>query len=204
MSKDDIPRKNAEGYPDPTAADALRNIQRSQQGLLSKRAGDQFEAVIKSSLVWYELKGLAFIQKTPEPIRQLSRPNPRGQFLACYEKAAQPDFTGTILGGRSVVFEAKHTDSDRIEYSRLTDEQIKQLDMHHHLGAAAFVVVSFGMQDFYRIPWKVWRDMKAIYGYKHMKQQDCEPYRVHYVDGVLKLLEGIELKYHEKKGEAGK
>lgn len=163
------------------------------RGLQSKRAGEHFEAMIEASLQWYEAKGAATITKTPEPMRPLRPPNSKGQFLACYVKAAQPDFQGTLTGGRSVVFEAKHTDAEKIEYSRLTDEQIEKLSTHHALGAAAFVLVSFGLQDFYRIPWDVWRDMKTIYGHKHMKRPECEPYRVHYIAGVLKLLEGIEL-----------
>lgn len=183
MSWDYIPGK---------AADPIKDIQRSYKGLQSKRAGDQFEALIEASLIWYELQELACAQKTPEPTKQLSKPNKRGQFLACYVKAAQPDFQGTLPGGRSVVFEAKHTDGEKIEYSRLTGEQIEKLRLHHKLGAAAFVLVSFGLQDFYRIPWEVWRDMRSIYGRKHMKQPECEPYRVQYTAGVIKLLEGIE------------
>ena len=201
MSWDYIPDKNHEGYYDPTAATALRNIQRSQQGLQSRRAGEYFENIISTSLCWYENKGLACIEKTPEPMKPLGKPNKKGQFLACYVKAAQPDFKGTITGGRSVVFEAKHTDGDRIEYSRLTDKQIEKLSRHHALGAAAFVLVSFGLHDFYRIPWEVWRDMQAIYGHKHMKQPECEPFRVQYIAGVLKLLDGIEPRRDKGGGE---
>ena len=122
MSWDYVPGKNAEGYPDPTAAAALSNVQRSQRGLQSKRAGEHFENMIAASLGWYKDKGVAFIEKTPEPMRPLRPPNRQGQFLACYTKAGQPDFKGTLTGGRAVVFEAKHTDSDRIEYNRLTPE----------------------------------------------------------------------------------
>lgn len=193
MSWDMVPGKNGEGYPDPTAATAFANISRSQKGLQSKRAGEQFENMISESLRWYEDKGVACIEKTPEPMRPLRAPNRQGQFLACYIKAGQPDFKGTLTGGRSVVFEAKHTDSDRIEFGRLTNEQIEKLSTHHSLGAATFVLVSFGLQDFYRIPWEIWRDMKTIYGRKHMKQPELEPYRVQYIAGVLKLLEGIEI-----------
>lgn len=182
MSWDYIPVKTA----------AAKSVQRSLQGLQSRRAGEQFETMIEDSLKWYELRGEACVEKTPEPMKPLRAPNRQGQFLACYVKAGQPDFKGTLTGGRSVVFEAKHTDSDRIEYSRLTNEQIEKLSTHHALGAAAFVLVSFGLQDFYRIPWEVWRDMKDIYGRKHMKQPECEPYRMQYTAGVIKLLEGIE------------
>lgn len=200
MSRGTVRGKNSEGYPDPTAATALANVQRSQKGLQSKRAGEYFEGLIAASLNWYKDKGVAFVEKTPEPMRPLRPPNRQGQFLACYIKAGQPDFKGTLTGGRAVVFEAKHTDSDRIEQSRLTDEQVASLTKHHSLGAAAFVMVSFGLQDFYRVPWEVWRDMKGIYGRKHMKQDELEPYRVQYIAGVIKLLEGIELEYDDKEG----
>ena len=106
----------------------------------------------------------------------------------------------SVTGGRSVVFEAKHTDDDKIEYGRLTHEQIEALSQHHKLGAAAFIMVSVGLENFYRVPWEVWRDMKQIYGRKHMKLEDLEPYRVQYIAGILKLLEGVEIDYTEEGG----
>lgn len=169
---------------------SMNKTQRSQRGLLSRRNGELFENIIAASLIWYEDKGVSCVEKTPEPMKPLRAPNNRGQFLACYVKAGQPDFKGTITGGRSVVFEAKHTDSDRIEYSRLTDEQIERLRKHHRLGAAAFVLVSFGLQDFFRIPWEVWEHMKDIYGRKYIKAAELEQYRVQFIAGVIKLLDG--------------
>lgn len=185
MSWDYVPGKNAEGYPDPTAAAALSNVQRSQRGLQSKRAGEHFENMIAASLGWYKDKGVAFIEKTPEPMRPLRPPNRQGQFLACYTKAGQPDFKGTLTG-------------DRIEYNRLTPEQLSSLAEHDRLGAAAFILVSVELQDFYRVPWGVWRDMRKLYGHKHMNKAELEPFRVQYIAGVLKLLEGIELEYGEQ------
>ena len=44
-----------------------------------------------------------------------------------------------------------------------------------------------------RVPWEIWRDMKSRYGHKHMTQAELEPFRVEYIAGVLKLLEGVEL-----------
>ena len=45
--------------------------------------------------------------------------------------------------------------------------------------------------------------MKTIYGRKHIKQTELEPFRVQYIAGVLKLLEGVELDYNaETEGEA--
>lgn len=196
MSWDKMPPgRNAEGYPDPTATEAIASALKSQRGASNRIAGDHFEKIIEYSLLWYEDRGEAVVEKTPEPMKPLGKPNKKRQFLAHYVKAAQPDFKGTIHGGRSVVFEAKHTDTEKIEYSRLTPEQVERMEKHDRLGAACFVLVSFGLNDFYRIPWKVWERMQDIYGHKHMKQAECEPYRVQYIAGVLKLLEGIETRF---------
>lgn len=184
-------------YADPTAAKALRNVQRSVRGSQSRQAGAYFESIIEASLRWYRDKGLAEITKTPEPMKPLGKPNQRGQFLACFTKAAQPDFKGTLHTGRSVVFEAKNTMNDRIEYKATTEEQNEQLERHHKLGAVVFVLVAFNLQDFYRVPWPVWRSMKKLYGRKYLKPAELEQYRVQYIAGVLKLLDGIELKYAE-------
>lgn len=200
MSWDMGPGRNSEGYPAPTANTAIEHVQRSMRGSQSRIAGERFEAMINASLIWYKARGVAFVEKTPEPMKPLGAPNRQGHFLACFTKAAQPDYKGTLIGGRGVVFEAKHTDSDRIEYSRLSDEQRDALESHHKLGAAAFVLVSFGLTDFYRIPWEIFRDMRDIYGRKHIKQIELDKYRVQCIAGVIKMLEGIELKYHEKEG----
>ena len=162
-------------------------------GRQNKAAGEEWERILEVSCQHYRLTGEAEIEKTPEPMKQLGPKDRQGKFTACYTKKAQPDYKGTLKGGRSVVFEAKHTDSDRIEQSRLTDEQVASLTEHHRLGAATFILVSVGLQDFFRVPWEVWRDMKDIYGHKHMKLAELEPYRVQYIAGVLKLLEGVEL-----------
>ena len=81
---------------------------------------------------------------------------------------------------------------------RLTQEQLNSLSEHDRLGAAAFILVSVELQDFYRVPWGVWRDMRKLYGHKHMNKAELEPFRVQYIAGVLKLLEGIELEYGEQ------
>ena len=52
----------------------------------------------------------------------------------------QPDYKGTLRNGFSIVFEAKHTDTDRIKRAVITDEQEKRLDKHLALGAECFVL----------------------------------------------------------------
>lgn len=193
MSKDQ--RKNPEGYHDPTAYEAMKRCADPLHRLQGKRAkfvGGYFENLISASCDYYHERDIAHIEKTPEPMKVL-KPAPKqpGKFIACFEKAAQPDYKGTIKGGRSIVFEAKHTDKDRIDYSRLSREQVDGLERHHKLGALSFVIVSFEFQDFYRIPWTVWRDMKDLYGRKYLKLDDLESYRLPALAMVIKFLSGI-------------
>lgn len=186
-------RKNREGYRDPTAYEAERHIKAQIAGKQAKVNGDIFENMITASCNYYHDRGIAKIEKTPEPMKQVGPKNQRGQFTAYYLKQAQPDYGGTLKGGWSIYFEAKHTDSDRIDQRRLTQEQSDDLEHHHKLGAVAFVLVSFGLCDFYRIPWPVWRDMAEIFGRKYIKQSEIERYEVPSVAGYIKFLDGIEM-----------
>lgn len=158
------------------------------RGARSRVAGECFERYILAACEWYRSRGEADIDKAHEPMKPLRAPNERGQFLACYTKPAQPDFDGTLAGGRSIKFEAKHTDDARIERSRLTDRQMEKLESHHRLGALAFVLVSFSLQEFARIPWPVWRDMAKIYGRKYITREEAREYSVPCVAGTIKLL----------------
>lgn len=170
---------------------ALEEYKRMTQGQRSRQAGAFFEETIAASLDWHEARGILKADKTPEPMRPLQKPNKKGQFIACFTKKAQVDFCGTMQGGRAVRFEAKQTDTDRFERSRLTTEQMDDLRGHEKLGALCFVLLCFGVQNFYRVPWNVWDNMKAIYGRQYVKENDVAQYRIPSVAGVLKLLYGI-------------
>lgn len=161
------------------------------RGAQSRVAGECFERYILAACEWYRSRGEADIDKAHEPMKPLRAPNARGQFLACYTKPAQPDFDGTLAGGRSIKFEAKHTDDARIERSRLTPQQMEKLESHHRLGAIAFVLVSFSLQEFARIPWPVWRDMAKIYGRKYITREEAREYAVPCIAGTIKLLDKL-------------
>lgn len=163
-------------------------VDRHRQGAAARTQGKAFEDRLAVSLEWYAVKGLAKIDKTPEPMKVL-RSMGRGQFLACFVKKAQPDFTGTIRGGRSVMFEAKHTTSDRMEQSRVLPGQSDYLTRHQALGAKCYVIAGFSTGNVYKIPWEVWRDMKERFGRKYVREADLEIYRVEQSEsGRLKLL----------------
>ena len=164
---------------------------RHLRGRRSKLTGELFERLIDTSCRYYEDAGVARIEKTPEPMKPLSGMDRRGQFQACFTKAAQPDYKGSLRGGRAIIFEAKHTDGNSISYSRLTAEQFDAMEGYHAMGALCFLLLSFGFADFYRVPWEHWRRMREIYGRKHLKREDLEPFRVRERGNVLYFLEGI-------------
>lgn len=184
--------KNSEGYSVPTASEAQRHIRAQITGAQSRATGAYFENLICVSCNNYLEKGIAFIEKTPEPMKVLSGLEKNGQFKACFAKSAQPDYKGTLKGGQAIVFEAKHTDNNRIESSRVSPAQREALEHHHKLGAVAFVFVSIGLRDFYRVPWKDWRDMKEIFKRKYIKDEELKQYKVPRTLGYIKFLDGID------------
>ena len=160
-------------------------------GARSRVAGNAFEDMIEASCKWYEMHGMLKATKTPEPMKPLGKPNAKGQFLACYTKKAQVDFSGTMIGGRSVRFEAKETETDRIERSRVSDKQMDDLRAHQSIGALCFVLLCYGFHSFYRVPWGVWENMKQIYGRQYVTEADLKQYRIPFTSGIVKILHGL-------------
>ncbi|HBF65239.1 MAG TPA: hypothetical protein DDW34_05195, partial [Clostridium sp.] len=95
-------------------------------------------------------------------------------------------FQGTLEDGKSIVFEAKTTTTDRLKRDILTMEQQDALERHLNLGAVAAVCVSIE-DKFFFIPWEIWRDMKKHYGRKYVTAEDIEEYRVKFNGTVLFL-----------------
>lgn len=160
--------------------------QRAWKNRISNAQGKGFEAEIDRACVHYQQKKLAAIEKTPEPfivIKKQKGGNFTGKFT---NKKAQPDYKGTLPGGQTIVFEAKSTLEDRIQQSAVTPTQAEILENYYHMGAIAFVCISIQNQ-FFAIPWHVWRDMKAIYGRKYVKPEEIQRYKVRYSMGVMFL-----------------
>ncbi len=163
-------------------------IDKRLRGSLSRAEGQRFENLIESACRRYEQLGLAKIEKTPEPMRPIGAASADGKFLACFTKRAQPDYKGVLRGGRAVVFEAKHTRADRIAASRLTVEQCKELEEYAQMGAECFVLVGFGMQRVYRIPWQAWRRMGELYGRQYVKEADIQNYKINQMNFLKELV----------------
>ena len=101
------------------------------------------------------------------------------------------------------MFEAKHTDSDKINQNVITDSQWKSLDVYERFGAHCYVMVSIKLIKFYRVPWDVWKKMKELFGHKFMSDDELEPYRLKERQCTILMLEGVALKKEgEKTGTA--
>lgn len=135
--------------------------------------GKNFEEQVEIICEIYKLNQLAMIEKTPEPMKILKHIE-NGRFEAVFLKSAQPDFKGTIKGGRTVVFDAKFTESNQISYQALSEHQRQVLTEYDELGAMAFVLVGFADGKMYAIPIKTWNNMQEIFGHKHIKQTELE------------------------------
>ena len=166
--------------------DAKRH-QQTIQGYRNKYNGKYFEDIIDTACHHYLSKGIALIIKTPEPMRPI-RDLGAGKFVAHYEKHAQPDYKGVLMGGRTVIFEAKHTESDRLLQTAVTEAQTVSFNYHEKFGAECFVLVSFGFREFFKVPWTTFKAMKEIYGRKYIKPEDLTEYKLLYTGGILKFL----------------
>lgn len=169
----------------------MKDPRRQYQGLVNKARGKHFEEQIDIACEYYKRKGLAVIEKTPEPMRPL-KPMGKGKFLAFFEKKAQPDYKGTIKGGKAIVFEAKFTSSEKMQQSRVTEEQANILELHQKLGALSYVVIGYGTGGIYRIPWTVWQNMKGEFGRKYITENDVKDFQVGVKpNGLISILQDI-------------
>lgn len=110
---------------------------------MSNNRGHDFEEAIRQACLLYANQGRAKVEKTPEPFRVLEK-REGGIFVGRFTAHAQPDFQGTLDGGRSIIFEAKYTTTDAMKRDVLTETQMETLERHHRCGALAAVCV--GMQ----------------------------------------------------------
>lgn len=164
---------------------AERRAALQYQNAVNNAQGHSFEDCIKQACALYSMRGRAEIDKTPEPFRVMEKSRD-GIFKGRFTAPAQPDFQGTLDGGRSIVFEAKYTTTDRLKRDILTDEQQDALERHAARGAVAAVCAGIG-NNFFFVPWAVWRDMKEHFGRKYVTAENLEPFRVRFNGAVLFL-----------------
>lgn len=175
-----------------------KNAAASLRGRQNRAEGEAFEQLIIRSCEYYRDKGIAFIEKTPEPFK-VTRSLGNGRFEGHFAKQAQPDFKGTRRAyinayiarqyGVSVVFDAKATSTDRIPISALSDEQRDALLLHKRLGAESGVLMSFGFKRFYRLPIDVFLNAKDYNGHLYWTADEIERIYnpIEFKGGILRL-----------------
>lgn len=158
---------------------------RQYQNTVNNAQGRIFEDAILCGCAWYMRKGLAVVDKTPEPFRVMEKGR-GGIFRGRFTSRAQPDFQGTLKNGRSIVFEAKYTATDRLRREVLTEKQTEALGLHHGLGVVAGVCAGIRDKCFF-VPWPDWEHMKERFGRQYVTAEDLDPFRVRFNGAVLFL-----------------
>lgn len=155
-------------------AEAERRQRISVSNRETRKHGRMFEEMIERACEVYKAEGRAVIKKIPEPRRVVGRTGGRKSMMICVnEKKADPDFQGSLApDGKFIVFDAKHTDKEKILKNALTETQAEMLDAHLSCGAACYVAVSFGFERFFLIPYAVWKDMKSVFGRQYILPDD--------------------------------
>ena len=143
------------------------------RGKVNHDLGKNFEERIESICEVYEMNNMAKIEKTPEPMKILKHIE-NGHFETIFTKSAQPDFKGTIKGGKTIVFDAKFTELDKINYAVLSDYQRETLISYKNLGAEAFVLVGVISGNIYKIDIDIWNNMKEQFGRKYIKEEELK------------------------------
>lgn len=184
---------------DPSAAELFppepKSVKNTLKGKRNKANGARFEDIISVACEYYETKELAKIEKEMEPMKPI-RELGKGKFIACYTKRSGVDYKGTLKGGRAVAFEAKHTDTDTMQRTRLEPWQMDYLRQHTKLGAETFVLLSFKMENFYKIPFNKWDNMKQEFGRVSLTEPMIQDYRINYTNKILQFLEIEAVGFH--------
>lgn len=155
----------------------IPDAKRQVTGRINRAAGLAFEERLDLAFAYYKERGFAIVDKTPEPVKIIRRLD-GGRFVACFTKKAQPDYKGTIKGGRSVLYEAKFTRTDRLRQEAVNDVQQDYLTRQTELGARCYVLAGFRTGNVYRVPWPVWAAMDKYFGHKYVTEKDLQPYQV--------------------------
>jgi len=160
---------------------------KSVQGAVSNARGREFESWIDEACQLYKDRGIAYIEKTPEPFHCLKK-DKRGRAVVQFIHHAQPDYKGVLLNGQAIIFEAKCTGKDRILQDVLTDNQSEMLGAYQRLGA--YTAVCVGIRDnYFFVPFHIFEHMKEFFGRKYATVEDLKPWAVRFNGAAVYFLD---------------
>ena len=118
--------------------------------------GQTLEYFMRYANQKYEQYGIAIVTKIPTEFIPLR--DGYGKVYSCKVAGkSSVDFIGRV-GKVPLAAEAKETSTDSIRFDAVQDHQADFLTAYEGQGEGiAFVVVSFGLNSFYTIPWAFWK-----------------------------------------------
>ena len=163
---------------------------RSYKARASLSSGKNMEKLIEAACEKYKRMGKANIVKVPEPFMVMKLEPNKKSFIGKFMSKAEPDFLGAIEGGKVLAFESKYTSTDKIKKSVITKKQDESLELYYQV--KAHVGVCVGIKNTYAfIPWKIWRNMKEIYGRLYLTEEEIKQYEVP-TPGYIDFIKGVE------------
>lgn len=149
----------------------------NQKNKQNNAQGKIMERMIEAACAKYAMTEEAFIEKTPEDFHPQSINKQTKKVTGYYKAKAQPDFKGTLKGGRAICFEAKMTTKNTIKQSVITKNQASCLSNHAMLGAYCGVCVLVNKTAAF-IPWGIWKNMEDHFGKKSLNESELVDYAV--------------------------
>ena len=160
---------------------------RKYRAAMSNGRGRLHEKMILAACRAYRTRGIANIIKVPEPFRVLKKNRAQGIASVRFTAHAQPDFIGCVTGGKMLAFEAKYTDTDRLQWKAVTPTQAQALQDFYKMGAFSAVCAGIGDQ-YFMVPWPEFIGMKTIFRHSYITADDVQKWRVKF-DGVIWFLD---------------
>ncbi len=160
--------------------------------------GAALEHLINISNMQYKRLGIAQIDKVATPVKILKIRNSR--VTGFLEKKSTVDYVGTLLGGKSVCFDAKETKGKSFPLANVKKHQMEYMGNAVKLGGRAFIIVSFtDINKIYRLEyerlkdyWDIWQNNKGKRGYASIPLEEFSLKRKE-----LRQRRGIALDYLE-------
>lgn len=134
----------------------------SSRAITYANRGRPFEEFLKIAHERYQMKGIACVHKVPTeflPIR-----DGQGKIISCkVEEKSCVDYLGRYKEV-PVAIEAKHTNTNRINFDRVEPHQADYMDdFCKEPEAVGLIIVSFNLRRFFAVPWQFWREAREVW-----------------------------------------
>ncbi|EFF41609.1 Holliday junction resolvase RecU [Mycoplasmopsis alligatoris] len=124
-----------------------------------KNRGMLLETILNKTINYYWSNNIAYIEKKQVPITFKSISNLNGKLSldnAVVSSKSTVDYIG-CYNGAFLAFEAKSTNSEKLEISNIKDHQVEYLNLIHKSGGYALFVIFFSKyNEFYILPINVY------------------------------------------------